>query len=241
MSLRNFLKRHREDPRTTQSEDRRTQRHPELRDAWLALETDYVDRALELATQHTNSRDVELAADAKKLVALIQFRRGQYKTALALFRDVVAVHDDAGNWFNVATAATLDGEIESGRTAFDRALAAIERGNVADGLSSPFIRQYYACALRDRSEFTRALEQIEALRSIYEQLKITDDTFVYIRGVPFLSHTMEVAVDVFHGLGDGFDWNQWIESFARKLDDEGREYLNTVKQRLINGTEHIKD
>jgi len=78
--------------------------------------------------------------------------------------------------------------------------------------------------------------QIEELRSIYEQLKITDDTFVYIRGVPFLSHTMDVAVDVFRGLGESFAWSQWIDSFAEKLDDEGREYLESVAQRLAPGT-----
>lgn len=237
MGLRDFLRRRRDQPRTEADDNRRTRRRPELRDAWLAFETDYPDRALELATQYCDSRDAELAADAKKLVALIRFRRGQYDTALALFRDVVAVHDDAGNWFNMATAATLGGDIESGRDAFDRALAAIQRGDVSDGLSSPFMRQYYACALRDRGEFTKALEQIEELRTIYEQLKITDDTFVYIRGVPFLSHTMDVAVDVFRGLGDSFDWHQWIDSFAKKLDDEGRDYLNSVKQRLTTGTE----
>ena len=107
---------------------------------------------------------------------------------------------------------------------------------MSDGLSSPFIRQYYACALRDRGEFARAFEQVEELRAIYEQLKITDDTFVYIRGVPFLSHTMDVAVDVFRGLGDSFDWQQWVDAFAKNLDDEGREYLQSVKERLASST-----
>jgi hypothetical protein len=71
---------------------------------------------LELAAQFTDSGDAKLAADAKKLVALIRFRREEYDIALALFRDVVAVHNDAGNWFNIATAATLGGDIESGVT-----------------------------------------------------------------------------------------------------------------------------
>lgn len=237
MGLRNFLNRRRDQPRTEEPDNHRPQHSRELRDAWLAFETNYLDRAFELATQYRDSSDAELAADAKKLVALVQFRRRQYETAIVLFRDVVTVHDNAGNWFNVAIAATLGGDTESGRDAFDRALAAIVRGDVSDGLSSPFMRQYYACALRDRGEFAKALEQIEKLREIYEQLKITDDTFVYIRGVPFLSHTMDLAVDVFRSIGDSFDWHHWIDAFARKLDDEGREHLNTVKQRLTNGTE----
>lgn len=237
LGLRDFLKRRREEPSTGQGE-KRPEKHPrELRDAWLAFETDYPDRALQLAEPHLHSSNPDLAVDAKKLVALIHFRRRDYATALPLFRAVVTTHDDAGNWFNVCTAATLGGDIELGEQAFQQALAAQQRGAVSDGLSIPFMRQYYACALRDRGEFSKALIQIEELRSIYEHLKITDDTFVYIRGVPFLSHTMETAIDVFRRLGESTVWQRWIDSFAEKLDDEGREYLGSIKQRLANGTE----
>ncbi len=240
MSFLDFFKRGREkrarEQETREQEDGMAPvRRPELRDAWFAFETDSPDRGLELATPYMEAAEPGLAADAKKLVALIRFRRNDYEGALVLFRDVVAVNDDAGNWFNIATAATLGGNIELGYDAFGRALTAHHQGASNDGLSVPFMRQYYACALRDRGEFARAFQQIEELRLIYEQLKITDDNFVYIRGVPFLSHTMDVAVDVFRGLGESFDWSTWIESFAEKLDDEGRGYLGAVAESLADG------
>ena len=92
--------------------------------------------------------------------------------------------------------------------------------------------QYYACALRGVSEHKLALIQINELRKIYEQLKITDSTFLYLRGVPFLSHTMDVAVDVFKGLGRDFSPKEWIDDFAKKLDEEGQQYLIEVQKTL---------
>lgn len=216
--------------------DNKPERRPELRDAWRALETDELDTASSLAEKHVYALDADLARESKKIIALVQFRNKHYATAAPLFHEVAKSSTDAADWFNVCTSATLAGDVSLGEHAFQQALNSQQASGYAQQPSIPFMRQYFACALRDRHEYKKALEQIEELRAIYEQLKITDDTFVYIRGVPFLSHTMNVAVDVFRGLGGSFDASVWIDRFASKLDDEGREYLQMVKQRLVNGT-----
>jgi hypothetical protein len=40
---------------------------------------------------------------------------------------------------------------------------------------------------------------------------------------------LDVAVDVFNGLGSNFNATEWIDSFSSKLDEEGQEYLNGIK------------
>jgi hypothetical protein len=82
------------------------------------------------------------------------------------------------------------------------------------------------------AEFALALEQIQELRKIYEQLRITDDTFVYLRGVPMLPHTMKLALSVFRGLGAEFPAQQWISEFAARVDDEGAQYLRDCSAQL---------
>jgi tetratricopeptide (TPR) repeat protein len=176
-----------------------------------------------------------LSRQAKKFTALALFRKGDYAAAGDLFQELAADSHEAGDWFNVATSATLAGEIDLGERAFELACKCQEAAGYRQQPSLPLMRQWYAAALRDRGEFARSLRQIEQLRTIYEQLKITDDTFVYIRGVPFVSATMNVAVDVFRGLGDAFDGPAWIDAFARSLDDEGKQYLAEVKHRLDDG------
>ncbi|MAI71629.1 MAG: hypothetical protein CMM01_12030 [Rhodopirellula sp.] len=235
MGFFDFLKRRRKTSSSNEDTSPGDKRHPQLRDAWLAFENANPDRALQLAEPYLTDIDRRLSTNAKKLVGLVHFRHNNYEEAFQLFRDVAATQNDAESWFNVVTAATLNGEIQSGREAFDNAVSARTREGASDGISIPFMRQYYACALRDQRQYHLAFQQITELRNIYEQLKITDDTFVYLRGVPFLSHTMDVAIDVFLGLGDSFDANGWIDSFASHVDDDGRAYLKAIKHRLNDG------
>jgi tetratricopeptide (TPR) repeat protein len=212
----------------------------ELREVRLAFEVDEdFDKAISLARPFLESSDDELRIQARRHTALSLFRKNNYSQALSLFRELAENSNEAGEWFNVVTSATLAGDIAGGEDAFEKAVKCQEVAGYSQQPSVPFMRHWYACALQDRKEYAKALHQIEELRTIYEQLKITDDTFVYIRGVPFFSHTMNVAVDVFRGLGSSFNAIGWIEAFARKLDEEGQTYLAEVKTRLMedNGTD----
>jgi tetratricopeptide (TPR) repeat protein len=240
MNIRDFIRRLKTGkPRSAnEAEAQQPEYRRELRELRLAIEVEQdFDKAIELAVPFLNSHDAELRRQAKRFIALSTFRKGDYVAAVEHFRELAADSTEAGDWFNVATSATLEGDIEFGEQAFEKALRCQVAANYSQQPSVPFMRQWYACALRDQKQFWRSLAQIEELRKIYEQLKITDDTFVYIRGVPCLSHTMDVAIDVFRGLGDSFDGVYWIESFQEKLDEEGRSYLDDIKKRLTGQTD----
>lgn len=58
MGLRDFVKRRREQPCVVQDNKRRPKYQPELRDAWLALKTDFPDRALRLAEAQGSARKI---------------------------------------------------------------------------------------------------------------------------------------------------------------------------------------
>ena len=227
-------RRSRDDSESNAPADAGPERHQKLRDAWEAIETERFEDAASLAQQYTTSADSKLKLESKKLIALVHFRQQDYAAAAPLFKEVAAASDDAFEWFNVVTSATLAGDIPLGEEAFQQALKCQEAAGYSQQPSVPFMRLYFACALRDRGEHRRALAQIEELRSIYEQLKITDDHFLHMRGVPFLSQTMDVVVDVLRGLGDSFDANGWLDAFAEVVDDQGRAYLAMAKERLTN-------
>jgi tetratricopeptide (TPR) repeat protein len=160
------------------------------------------------------------------------FRQGRYQEALSYFQKATEYSPDINDWFNVITSGTLSKNVEVGRDAFNKAVQIQLDTGHKEQPSIPVMRQYYACALRDIGKYELALEQINELRPIYEQLKITDTTFLHIRGMPFLSHIMDVAVDIFNGLDSSFNAHEWIDSFSSKLDDEGQEYLNEVKAKI---------
>lgn len=207
----------------------------ELGELRRAFEVDHAFyRVITMARPLLESEDAEVRREANKYVGLSMFRTGQYREALTVFRDLAQNSSESKDWFNVVTAATKAGEIEVGETAFDKAVECQHKAGNTQQPSVPFMRYWYACCLRDRSEYSKALHQIDELRQIYEHLETTDDTFVYIRGVPFLAHTMDVAVDIFKGLGDLKKAIGWIDDFAEKLDDEGQQYLADVRTHLMN-------
>lgn len=199
---------------------------------WELLQNEKYEEVIPEAKKLLGHKSAPIAKDANKLIGMALFRQAKYQEALPYFQKATEYNPEINDWFNVITSGTLSKDVEVGRNAFDKAVQLQLDSGHKEQPSIPFMRQYYACALRDIGEYDLALEQINELRQIYEQLKITDTTFVYIRGVPFLSHTMDVAVDVFNGLGASFDAQEWIDSFSSKLDEEGREYLNEVKAKI---------
>lgn len=199
---------------------------------WELLQKGKYEEVLLEAKKLLRHQSKPIVKDANKLMGMALFRLAEYKEALPYFKKAAEYKPEVNDWFNVITSGTLSGDVEAGRKAFDKAVQLQLESGYKEQPSIPLMRQYYACALRDIGAYDLALEQINELRQIYEQLKITDTTFVYIRGVPFLSHTMDVAVDVFNGLGASFDAQAWIDSFSSKLDEEGQEYLKVVKARI---------
>jgi tetratricopeptide (TPR) repeat protein len=199
---------------------------------WALLQQEKYDEVISGAEKSLKHKSKSISKDACKLMGMTLFRQAKYQEALPHFQKAAKYNPEVNDWFNIITAATLSKNVALGRNAFENAVQLQLDNGHKEQPSIPFMRQYYACALRDIGEFDLALEQINELRKIYEQLKITDTTFVYIRGVPFLSNTMDVAVDVFNGLGPDFNATEWIDSFSSKLDEEGQEYLNGIKVQI---------
>jgi tetratricopeptide (TPR) repeat protein len=189
------------------------------------------DEVIELATLLIDSKDEAVSLEANKKIALSYFHKGCYKESLILFQKIALIKKDTENWFNVMTTALLAKEIVIGKDAFEKTLELQKAAGYNQQPSIPFIRYYYACALNDIGLFLEALDQLNELKKIYMNLVITDDTFVYIRGIPFMTNTLDLAVKVFKGLGEDFSKSDWLKELKQKVDDEGK---NTIEEYYEN-------
>lgn len=199
---------------------------------WELLQSEKYDEVILGAGKLLGNPNEHITKDASKLIGMALFRQAKYQEALPYFQRATEYDPEVNDWFNVISTGTLSKNIEIGRHALEKAIQLQHDTGYKAQPSIPLMRLHYACALRDIGKFLLALEQINELRKIYEQLKITDTTFVYLRGVPFLSNTMVVAVDVFNGLGSSFNSKEWIESFSSNLDEEGQIYLTEIKAKI---------
>ena len=158
------------------------------------------------------------------MLALSYFYNKDYEKSVPIFMEIAQKKNDVESWFNCLNPLLMTKRMQEAKDAFTRILT-LHKGLNAEQpreLNIHFIRYFYACGLNDAGLFNEALEQLEELKKIYTTLKITDDTFLYLRGVPFLSSTLELAKKVFTALGMDFTHSNYLEELKTKIDEDER-------------------
>ncbi|ODP28833.1 hypothetical protein PTI45_01809 [Paenibacillus nuruki] len=182
---------------------------------------------------YRSSLDTYVVKEAYGLTALSYFRLEQYEQARATFEWLCNEYGDINDWFNLMTSAILAGKIDQGMEAYTQAKELRAHAENDEGVPIPQM-MYYACrALADAKEYDRAFKVLNELVDIHKQLHITDDTFLYMRGVPMLPHTMEAAKIILTARKDKMDIDTWFAMLDASLDEEGREIARQTKQQII--------
>lgn len=166
----------------------------------------------------------EVSLKTKRVLALSYFYKEDYENSVAIFMEIAQKKNDLESWFNCLNPLLLSKKMQEAKDVFITILK-IHKGlnaNQPRELAVPFVRYYYACGLNEAGLFDEALEQLEELKKVYIALKVTDDTFVYIRGIPFLSNTLELAKKVFTGLEKNFANSDYLKELKRNVDDDGK-------------------
>jgi hypothetical protein len=188
-------------------------------------------QALDIAGRLSEDEDEEIKCEAKHIMGLSHFKLENYQFSQGLFEYVAAIRNDANSWLNVITSSILAGNFAKGQTAFEKAFECQKQSGYSQQPSLPFIRYYYAYALHDANKFEKSLEQLDELKKIYIKLIITDDTFLYMRGVPFLSQTLDLAEKVFQGMKKDFYSSEWLHELEQSVDDDGKDYIKRLRAR----------
>lgn len=177
-------------------------------------------------------RTEDLPIEIKKLVALSYYHKKDYVFSLNLWQNIAADSDDVVSWFNVLSSHMALKQTVQGEEVFNKILK-IHKGVKTTGngedfvpqLSIPFIRYYYACMLNDAGLNEGALKQLQELVKLYCEIKITDDTFLVIRGVPPMGNTLELAKKVFAGLNSDISCSDMIKELKSNVDRNGKKLI----------------
>jgi tetratricopeptide (TPR) repeat protein len=161
---------------------------------------------------------------ALKLLGLSYFRQKQFNLSEEIFRKLAENSTNSDDWFNLLTSCTLNKQIEHSELVLEKTIALYNDYGTKDSLSIPRIFYYYMHALRDVQEYAKAFKQLERLGSIYTSLVITDSTFLYIRGVPFFSDSIEAGKEILEHI-DKDVAKHFIDELVKHVDEEGKEYL----------------
>lgn len=177
-------------------------------------------------------QDEPLPLEAKKVLVLTYYYKKDYEKSLELAQEIAEVLDDVESWFNVLSVLMALNQTKQGEEVFNKILK-IQKGDKSTGkgakfipqLCVPFIRYYYAQMLIDNSLFANALSQLEILLDIYCDLKITDATFLYIRGIPFFENYLELVKKVYEGLNSDILQSDIVKKLLSSVDSDGQIYI----------------
>lgn len=197
-------------------------RSPLLRKAWTLFEQGQYEEAFEMAHARLSGLQGEDRRDAQRLMGLARYCQRQYEQAIFWLMEACKGSDYAGDWLNLALAATMDRKRELAEEAFEQARLCQQ---VAKYDQEPgwYVQLYwYACALCDAEQWEHALPLLDELAGAYKRLHQSDTVLLYARGLPFLSSFLTLAVRCFRALERQAEGIAWLEELAKALDTSGR-------------------
>lgn len=189
------------------------------------FEANNFEKIVEIAKQHEN---IQTNTSFLPKLALAYFHTEEYKKSTELFEHICQNSNNPVDWFNLCTSAIMNNDTQKGLEALNTAVNLNkERETNGEGIPTPFMYLYATHALKDSEEFDLAFEQLNKLGEIYKVFSITDDTFLYMRGVPFFSEFVSLAEAVLPKQ-NLVDPKSWIASISSRLDIEGQKTLSKL-------------
>lgn len=203
-----------------------------LERAWQQMQEKNYQSAIAEAESVLETEDEDLKTEARRLTAMAHFQLQNYKLASAFFQQVSQTSGAPNDFFNLATTSALAGEISRSRIAYFSALQSAQHDAEEDHLPPPFMMFYYMQALRDAEAWENAFLVLGHLSAFYRELHVTDDDFLYSRGVPLLAHSLQAASDILRNV-ERSEAEAWYANMEAEVDEEGQEKIQSSKKEVL--------
>ena len=129
--------------------------------------------------------------------ALILSRNGKHVQAYPMFEKLYLKNSNATNTFNLFQCAVYCGKTEVENQLYEKLKCYSPNPKKEPmELSGCFVRYSYAYILCDVGRSREAIEIIDYLIDVISHYKITDPTFLYIRGILYLSSFFGSQINV---------------------------------------------
>ena len=207
-------------------------RSPELQEQWALLDSQEYRRAFEDTFALRRELQGADLHDAHKLMGLACYRQRWYRQATLWFKKACQGSDEAGDWCNLATSATMQGNGELGAEAFEQVRICQQAAKYQQEPSFHEQLYWYACALCDTEQHAALRPLLDELANVYGRLHCTEAPFLYVRRVPFLSCFLALATRSFRKQETYLDGAIWMRAFGETLDKEGQRQVGDAIREL---------
>ncbi|MGS0893874.1 hypothetical protein ACVBGC_15250 [Burkholderia stagnalis] len=186
---------------------------PELAPALAEFQAGRHEAAIAAAAPHA-----EQLADASRLCALAYSALHRYPDAFPYWLKLFDKEPSAHNAMQLATTSVMCGEIERGEAWLQKAAQVNQDTREQSDVAA---RVNFISALMQSGHLREALPHLEWVRDVYGQVRITDSTFLYMRGIPFFPTFLEKSLEILTATQPADAIAPWYGALKGKLDDEG--------------------
>ena len=127
------------------------------------------------------------------------------------------------------------GEYKKAVNLFEQAINTFELDIKNVQHSIPNMKIYFANQLIEKGNFNLAFEMLKDVSKTYCEYKILDDTFLFMRGVPFFGDYIE-TLDKVKGNVDKTEFENLISILEVELDKDGKFYIDQIIRKNKNGS-----
>ena len=195
----------------------------ELRAALQALHAEDFAQAMTLAAPYCSAAQTDLRGDANRICALCCSRLGRWMDASRYWVALFEHEQNGHNALQVASSLAMAGQLANGEEWFAKARD-LNEGDA----STPPVLMYisFITALKNSGNVRAALPYLAWVKALYQELHITDATFLTLRGVPFFVSFLEQSAPIVDASMDAGQAKAWYQAMLPHIDQDGQDQLN---------------
>lgn len=210
---------------------------PVLADAVALIRSGQTDQAVNLLQIAMPDLASDMRRKAQTYIGLANYFAERWAEALTAFKLVAQGSEIPEDYFNQAMAEVKVGEIEAAHLSWQRVFDLSYAHQEAPETSSFFQKKLmFARLLKEAGACDeRGLDLVERqLMGWYTHHHITDASFWGIRKVPAFEDVLDLTREYYRAMGKSQDdWSALLDSIGPEIDDDGRAFLETLRQ--LNG------
>lgn len=195
----------------------------ELLPALAALEDQRFQEAISLARAYCQHSTPAIRADAHRLCALAHSRLDRWQDGYDHYRALFGLESSAFNALQIATTLVMLKRLPEGQSWFDNAK---QINGSSPEMPPGRLHTAFLSALEEAGELPAAQPHLDWLAGAYCELRITDDHFLWTRGMPFFGEFLRKSAPILLSYLPEPQVRAWYEEKLHSLDEPGRDALS---------------
>jgi len=180
------------------------------------------------------NKEVESNKDSNRIEGISLFNKKRFEEAHKIFKKLNEENSTSENKYFLSLTSLKRRDFEKAIALFEEAINTFELDIKNVQHSIPNMKTYFANQLIEKENYPLAFKLLKDVSNTYCEYKILDDTFLYMRGIPFFGDYVEILNKV-KGKVEKIEYEKLVSKLEIELDKDGKFYIDEIIKKNKNG------